>query len=51
MEDLTLHEEWRFNTSKCRGKLQKMGMVYTHSQNFKKKFKNLKKLKETNFAV
>jgi hypothetical protein len=21
----------RFNTSKCRGKLQKMGVLYTHS--------------------
>jgi hypothetical protein len=26
-----LHEQWTFNTSKCRGKLQKMGVLYTDS--------------------
>jgi hypothetical protein len=48
----------RFNNSKCRGKLQKMGMVYTHSpkmpgtsSKLQKKFKNLKKLKATTCVV
>jgi hypothetical protein len=38
-----------FNTSKCRGKLQKMGVLYTHSpksprKKLNKKLKNCKKL-------
>jgi hypothetical protein len=44
----------KFNTSKCRDKLQKMGVLYIHSPEMlgsssivpKKNLKNLKKLKD-----
>jgi hypothetical protein len=41
----------RFNTSKCRGKLQKMGVLYTHSPKSPGPFPKLPKKKKINKKI